>query len=805
MTKNKTIYQNRAKYITTKQKTLSLQATGGSTAIQKKYKMPAFSLVEMLMALLVASLLLAALAPVITKRPKEVTYEEDVTLKSGKAVYSSPGEYTFIVPENVYELKIQASAGGGGGGGAATKSYTQIYTNPDEIPSSSTNWTIKQTTIPVKKGWYSLDYDIIGPGGYGGHGFGKKLTGANSLCETDPQSPSDTIKKFKRIPKAADSGRDLCFVPIHLTGTYLSTYFHVVDAQTQDSYARTCWVGKTNSDTTTISGSYDADTRTICKRGASCGANLISRYNGNLSTKNIRNLTESEIKRIVNMSNFSSYTTNYLGKNYLDLTCYVCNGGIFSRTTDYMGCHGKSYCRPSRILLQNGYTFDFIFTNLDGTKKENLDLSTIVREGNDDETGEPKCVYEILDWQPYTGSGGPSGGRTTGSIKIKNNGDSRLITSIYAAILPLQAGETQNIYGGRLAALTYIEDGKTLANLGAWSVARGIPANDGDNGAEAPNDYLVTNKRNCTSLNENNVVTEKSCTYATAGTDSNLAGRAGSDTQGGQGSGGAQGGTTGADTFDEAKGKDATKPGYGGGGGACKRDARTGTDCSPGGKGGPAQITLTFKTASAGGGGGAGGAIGYNSDTNVKNTLKIDVKPKDVIRITVGKGGSGGGIGSKGDDGKDTTIVMKNDKIITFKGGKGGSAGTFDDTNIQSGNAGGGLGGNYPDKNNYKEVVAPLTAKGISGSLDNGGYAGGEGGSTVLAYKGGCGGMQKDTGENARCTSANENGADALPFDPINNQNGGAGGGGGGFNPETGTAGTGGSGANGYVVIEWGT
>ena len=85
----------------------------------------AFSLVEMLMTLLVASLLMAALAPVMTKKMQEnvsISGFGSVIFNTGKTVYNTPGEYTFVVPDNVYELKIQAAAGGGGGGGGGSSS-----------------------------------------------------------------------------------------------------------------------------------------------------------------------------------------------------------------------------------------------------------------------------------------------------------------------------------------------------------------------------------------------------------------------------------------------------------------------------------------------------------------------------------------------------------------------------------------------------------------------------------------------------------------------------------------------------------
>ncbi len=122
MTKNKKVYQYRADYINkafSKSVTLNL--------FQGLKRSFAFSLVELLMALLVASLLLAALAPVMTKK-----MEETVTMKAifpgggfskyeifHKSELNGTDENNFTVPASVMgPVKITAVGGGGGGGDA---------------------------------------------------------------------------------------------------------------------------------------------------------------------------------------------------------------------------------------------------------------------------------------------------------------------------------------------------------------------------------------------------------------------------------------------------------------------------------------------------------------------------------------------------------------------------------------------------------------------------------------------------------------------------------------------------------------
>ena len=109
----------------------------------------AFSLVEMLMALLVASLLMAALAPVMTrkigenvnltgnmapagsvKRTVEIEYGtedcKDIKIDSGGSTYCEgefevPGGYSGM-------MKVTLIGAGGGGGAAPTAGYTEFTT-----------------------------------------------------------------------------------------------------------------------------------------------------------------------------------------------------------------------------------------------------------------------------------------------------------------------------------------------------------------------------------------------------------------------------------------------------------------------------------------------------------------------------------------------------------------------------------------------------------------------------------------------------------------------------------------------------
>ena len=126
------------------------------------HKSFAFSLVEMLMALLVASLLLAALAPVMTKRMDEAKlnisgvgaaqYDKDAIIQ----IYTgSPDEdKVFNVPSDVNMIKATLIGGGGAGGNS--------FYGKQEVTTSK-SWT-------VPDGVTKLRVFMLGGGGGGASG-----------------------------------------------------------------------------------------------------------------------------------------------------------------------------------------------------------------------------------------------------------------------------------------------------------------------------------------------------------------------------------------------------------------------------------------------------------------------------------------------------------------------------------------------------------------------------------------------------------------------------------------------------------
>ena len=140
----------------------------------------AFSLVEMLMALLVASLLLAALAPVMTKRMDEAKinvsgvgaaqYDKDAIIQ----IYTGAADEdkVFNVPSDVNMIKATLIGGGGAGGNS--------FYGKQEITTSK-SWT-------VPNGVTKLRVFMLGGGGGGASGGLGTGTAYENLSAEDSAS-----------------------------------------------------------------------------------------------------------------------------------------------------------------------------------------------------------------------------------------------------------------------------------------------------------------------------------------------------------------------------------------------------------------------------------------------------------------------------------------------------------------------------------------------------------------------------------------------------------------------------------------
>ena len=132
-------------------------------------KQYAFTLAELLTAVLVISVIMVALAPVITKRMKDsISVQTDN--KKGLEIFTNPGTYTFDVPIGINTLFIQGSGGAGGGAGST-------YVEKNVSFTGSTTWTIP-------KGVNEVTFTITGSGGGGGGANGTTTPSVNEKNST---------------------------------------------------------------------------------------------------------------------------------------------------------------------------------------------------------------------------------------------------------------------------------------------------------------------------------------------------------------------------------------------------------------------------------------------------------------------------------------------------------------------------------------------------------------------------------------------------------------------------------------------
>ncbi len=181
---------------------------------ERKFKRHfAFSLVEMLMALLVASLLLAALAPVMTKRMNENIHITGEFSHNGRSVteeiiFGGPycnritndeggnplyceGEYT--VPQGFNNITAVAIGGGGGGGAAPNAGYMEFTT-----AGSTSEFKVPLMTNKIEATLIS--------GGAGGGAGGQAVKNADYLTAGEYSWPVPEIAKNKNVLITACGG-----------------------------------------------------------------------------------------------------------------------------------------------------------------------------------------------------------------------------------------------------------------------------------------------------------------------------------------------------------------------------------------------------------------------------------------------------------------------------------------------------------------------------------------------------------------------------------------------------------------------
>ena len=759
----------------------------------KKPLLHAFTLAELLTAVLIISVIMVALAPVITKRMKDsISIETD--RKKGEEIWTNPGAYTFQVPVGINILEISGAGGGGGGAGAVSKNYSKNYQGAGT------------RTITVPKGVSQITFALVGAGGGGG--------GANAKTGNDP------CKFPLTIPSAADSGKDLCVSNMEPAEGY-SIYFDVINnPATRSNREQACWraidgatatIGNCSETSWPSASPYFGGggcRKTLCTaEGAYNFCNRVSEWNGEDFVGGVayRLMSQNEVKLLY---------TNGLNSNHkwifgqgLDLAMHKywgseVVGNRYTQGNEALGCQSPitSVCQPHCFHLSDGVgcLFDADYWGSNGGKKPSYEAIGITFfDSSNSRSGQVRCVRELNNWYAYSGAGGATGAKLTKTINVQP-GDKLIFT--------IGKGGSGGSKGGGTGA----QGGSTCLEHkrnGAHYQDSEIPENNGYYCAYGG----YGGGGGTTSANGKPNATLAACTHTSGCTKSINAQETTSTYQGGQGAG--EGGGAGAtpdlgENNTPGLGFNATGTSSGGGGGFCQRGNRTPSNCQKGGSGSDGNFTISFDQFASGGGGGGAGAAG-TSQTGDYKPIKIKVSGGETIVFTIGAGGLGGQIATNGENGQDTVIATKNNpEIFTFKGGLGGKTGTFNSscTYDTLGCAKGGLGGSGGKRPNpaltpgsyvYEAVANEIN--GGSGGGDTKGFFGGMGGATALINTGSCGGYV--TNDDNTCAKYDPDGNSGAKHNPITNLLGGQGGGGGGTDGKEG--GLGGSGGNGFVRIKW--
>ncbi len=735
----------------------------------------AFSLVEMLMALLVASLLLAALAPVMTRKMTE-NVNVFGTGGGGNAPamfkcwdYDDPalqlasdGSGYKVLPE---DFKIDDAwivnfilASGGGGGAGATKSavVADSYTEPNEGKNG------------IKIEYNMDDFEIeTMTGGGGGAGGGAAVhssatcTGGASVdkCECMGQK-YDSVNKVcvsgnlgsKNLANAKTACSNLApsskwqIPTMAQLGNWKNQYSNYGIKSGNTVWSRdTSACSKTETKPSTCFRAWHSnpgywhcdDAPGYCCTAAMCSSSRHS-YDGECVAFN-KNLP----------------TTTSCGTNY---HYYTLSGSSWNAVTNINTNTNSrlTYCMYNDSGNVTGEKFYSLSGGGGGGSAGIIDndFDLIAKKKLRDKIRENIGGYIVLD----IGEGGRGGnGASSKGGKASNgtNGSDSCIIVQNSARVPqfkLCVKGGNGGYGADASKTNASTDGY---GRGGTSVAK-------DNGCYTYDYTLSANQR-----------VEFSCSAA-----GKAAGNGGAGTN--NPTAGGKGGASVLNSNQVSNsGKDGvtpnatTSPGAGGGGGSATKSGFGSSATFAFGKGGDGAkgyIKLKYKHnyEAAGGGGGGAGYVGHIKNINVGKSATCSIK--------VGYGGIGGNGASgsasaiKGGDGGASSIVCSNAPNVTYRifGGKGGSIGTSASTASGSSSVGGlgGAAGSYDDTGNiftrlfsqgnftgYKGLEGKAGGSGDAANYKEGTRsAGGRGGTSGTGEKGKCGGLYNEAGV---CSSVN--------------------------------------------------
>ena len=794
----------------------------------------AFTLAELLVSILIISVILTLLAPVITKRAKEsFTVNSSAQYESRLFLYdisdsdcTDPADGTkslnckFTTPNDVEEISVVMVSGGGGGAGATNPT---VNTNQRAYAASTTVGSSQTKEITITSGMKNVVISYLaGSGAGGGGGAYDSTTGGAPTSQADCD-PFNAL--FIPAEYNGSGGKNTCVTKYNVGDTYGPTIAISTATVTAGSGALSgscnanecCWRGTTSNNCTT-SGSwsghlsiYSGCTRTVCTWYAANTSCQSWAPNGT-SAGDWRLPTQNEMK---GWANNIERVSAYYGSDGLQLCGSGSSsyGSVECTYTNRCGGTGNGVCYPGSVWSSpSGYGFYLGSGSFYGPYSYNAHGAFSAR-----------CVLEkgAQRFNSFAGGGGGAGAyvknyQIPNSVISSNIGGKIVLYSAAGGAGGSSASSSgSSASNGSNGNTSYIEV-YSSDNVLKWGIrASGGYAGEGASSSSYGEGGAERTIASC-QLYENGSWRSVNCTGIGAkGLDGTKVENASSTNTATGGTGGgsmynttvAQGGGVGGSTSG-ANGYSGSVYGAGGGGATITFNSSNNVTKGIGGNGanGVAEITYDLVRQAAGGGGGGGGAF--------IRVEKIKVTSGKEYTIKVASGGAAGSVATKGSDGGVTSATFDS-VTYTLSGGKGGQIGTSstDTSNVIQGI--GGLGGivssNVSDTTNieYKNGL-----KGDDGNTytTTTGFVvsnGGNGGTSGLDTKGGCGGLFIDS---SICTNTNVNGTSVnfvspnQIFDTAQYGSAGAGGSGGGWSEDTfnyPNSGGGSQGQSGYVYINW--
>ena len=794
-------------------------------------KKPAFTLAELLVALLIIAVILTLLAPVLTKRGKQAltigkknyqyklyTYDKTNPECEEIAGVDNSLKCNFTVPAQVSLINAIAVSGGGGGAGATQSSveYSKLLT-----VASLNQTTDKRQEIPIGPDITNITVKHLSGSGAGGGGASWTSAGGSGGAPTS-QADCDPFNALF-IPAAynGSGGKNLCVTKYNVgdpNGPDIASSVTTVDSTQTCTLDECCWKGKT-SQGCTESGSWNGHSTNY----SGCNRTVCTWYAANSSCKmwtpsgvnagSWRLPTSNEIKGWAN--NIDKVST-YLGSDGLQLCDPSSIYGSISCYEYYNRCYGSAddSCNPdyfwsSSLLLGSYCNYYLAGGSIGGPSYKYPNFAYSAR-----------CVLESgLSSNTALSGGGGGAGAYIKNYQIPSN----IITSNIGGKIVLYAAaggsggnsassSGSNASNGSNGSTSYIEI-YDKDNVLKWGLR--APGGNYGYGATTTSFGNGGDERaiNACQLYENGAWKNINCTGAGLEGNNGVKNESASSTStanGGNGAGSlynstnATGGGSGGNVS-SANGYNGTLYGAGGGGATVTFNSSNNSTAGKGGSGanGVAEITYDKIYQAAAGGGGGGGAM-----VKLEN---IEVSSGNTYTLNVGAGGKAGAVNSNGFDGGESSVTFE---AITYSlsGGKGGKYGTASSsTEILIQGVGGDGGIVSTNSSDTTDVTYSNGSKGSDAEsvVDNSvvyGSMGGTGGTSGIGSKGGCGGYTVLDG--FVCKNLQTNGSSASFAQPSQSAtdygSAGAGGGGGGWDmSQPNTSGLGAVGQNGYVFIYW--